>query len=43
MSDKKLTMRRALLEDAPLLFDMIGELAEYEKMQADVTDRKSVV
>lgn len=37
MSDKKLTMRRALLEDAPLLFDMIGELAEYEKMQADVT------
>lgn len=25
MSDEKLTMRRALLEDAPLLFDMIGE------------------
>ena len=37
MSDENLTMRRALPEDAPLLFDMIGELAEYEKMQSDVT------
>lgn len=43
MSDEKLTMRRALLEDAPLLFDMIGELAEYEKMQADVTGTASML